>query len=147
MKASYPSGYKGFKLGALSKDKTRYSSIKNYPQNTDVIVDYVYENKYPSRRGSSAITDSRVVTIKIQHSLIQLPDNNFKPRQDDPRIGYFHTQTNDMTSLDQINYKDMIHKWNLEKKDPSKKVSIGVTPVLASITSKVRSALLIAICV
>ena len=37
-----------------------------------------------------------------------MPNNNFKPRQDDPRIGYFHTQTNDMTSVDQINYKDMI---------------------------------------
>ena len=123
VKSSYPSWYKGFKLGSLSKDKTRYSEINNYPENTDVIVDYVYENKYPSKRGSSAVTDSRVVTIKIQHSLIKVPDNNYVPRYDDPRIGYFHTQTNDMTSIDQINYKDMIHRWNLVKKDPSKKIS------------------------
>ena len=26
-----------------------YNSIKNYPENTDVIVDYVYENKIPQR--------------------------------------------------------------------------------------------------
>lgn len=129
VKYSYPPGYKGFKLGSLSKEKTRYSSIKNYPQNTDVIVDYVYENKYPSSRGSSAVTDSRVVTIKIQHSLIRLPQNDFKPRWDDPRIGYFHTQTNDMTSIDQINYKDMIHRWNLEKKDPSKEISEPIKPI------------------
>ncbi len=129
VKSSYPPGYKGFKLGSLSKEKTRYSSIKNYPQNTDVIVDYVFENKYPSSRGSSAVTDSRVVTIKIQHSLIRVPENNFKPRWDDPRIGYFHTQTNDMTSIDQINYKDMIHRWNLEKKDPTKKISEPIKPI------------------
>ena len=129
VKASYPPGYKGFKLGSLSKGKTRYSSIRNYPKNTDIIVDYVFENKYPSNRGSSAVTDSRVVTIKIQHSLIRVPDNNFTPRLDDPRIGYFHTQTNDMTSIDQINYKDMIHRWNLEKKDSSKKISDPVTPI------------------
>ena len=43
VKSSYPSWYKGFKLGSLSKDKTRYSEINNYPENTDVIVDYVYE--------------------------------------------------------------------------------------------------------
>ena len=34
VKSSYPSGYKGFKLGSLSKSKTRYSSIKNYPENS-----------------------------------------------------------------------------------------------------------------
>ena len=129
VKSSYPSWYKGFKLGSLSKDKTRYSEINNYPENTDVIVDYVYENKYPSKRGSSAVTDSRVVTIKIQHSLIKVPDNNYVPRYDDPRIGYFHTQTNDMTSIDQINYKDMIHRWNLVKKDPSKKISEPIKPI------------------
>ena len=129
VKSSYPPGYKGFKLGSLSKEKTRYSSIKNYPQNTDVIVDYVFENKYPISRGSSAVTDSRVITIKIQHSLIHVPENNFKPRWDDPRIGYFHTQTNDMTSIDQINYKDMIHRWNLEKKDPTKKISEPIKPI------------------
>ena len=51
------------------------------------------------------------------------------PRYDDPRIGYFHTQTNDMTSIDQINYKDMIHRWNLVKKDPSKKISEPIKPI------------------
>ena len=130
VKSSYPSGYKGFKLGSLSKSKTRYSSIKNYPENTDVIVDYVYENKYPNKRGSQAITDSRVVTVKIQHSLINLPKNDYKPRMDDPRIGYFHTQTNDMTSIDQINYKDMIHRWNLEKKNPKQKLSDPKNPIV-----------------
>ncbi len=129
VKSSYPPGYKGFKLGSLSKEKTRYSSIKNYPENTDVVVDYVYETRYPTKRGSSAVTDSRVVTIKIQHSLIRVPENNFKPRWDDPRVGYFHTQTNDMTSIDQINYRDMIHRWNLEKKDPSKKISDPIKPI------------------
>ena len=130
VKSSYPPGYKGFKLGSLSKSKTRYSSIKNYPENTDVIVDYVYENKYPNKRGSQAITDSRVVTVKIQHSLINLPKNDYKPRMDDPRIGYFHTQTNDMTSIDQINYKDMIHRWNLEKKNPKQKLSDPKNPIV-----------------
>tara|TARA_B100000579_G_C22844662_1_gene863621 strand:- start:547 stop:3081 length:2535 start_codon:yes stop_codon:yes gene_type:complete len=129
VKSSYPSGYKGFKLGSLSKEKTRYSSIKNYPENTDVIVDYVYENKYPTKRGTSAVTDSRVVTIKIQHSLIRVPDNDFNPRWDDPRVGYFYTQTNDMTSIDQINYRDMIHRWNLQKEDPSKKISDPIKPI------------------
>ena len=48
IKSSYFPGYKGFKMGNLSKTKTRYHKIRNYPQNTDVIVNYTYESKYPS---------------------------------------------------------------------------------------------------
>ena len=41
----------GFKLGNLSK-KTRYDKIRNYPENTDVVVNYYYDNKNPTNRGS-----------------------------------------------------------------------------------------------
>lgn len=129
VKSSYSPGYKGFKLGSLSKSKTRYHKFNNYPSNTDVIVDYVYETKYPSKYGSRAVTDSRIVSIRIQHSLIELPESGFEPRYDDPRVGYFHTQTNNMTSIDQINYRDMIHRWDLKKKHPDKNLSEPITPI------------------
>ena len=116
VKSSYSPGYKGFKLGSLSKSKTRYHKFNNYPNNTDVIVDYVYETKYPTKYGSRAVTDSRIVSIRIQHSLIELPESGYQSRYDDPRVGYFHTQTNDMTSIDQINYRDMIHRWEFNQK-------------------------------
>ena len=130
IKYSYPSGFKGFKLGALSKDKTRYNSINNYPSNTDVIVDYTYETKYPTKRGGVAVTDSRIISIKIQHSLIAMPNNDYNPRYDDPRVGYFHTQTNNMTTIDQINYRDMIHRWDLKKKNPNQDLSEPVDPIV-----------------
>ena len=130
VKSSYSSTYRGFKLGSLSKNKTHYSAIKNYPNNTDVIVEYVYENKYPTKKGSLALSDSRIVSIKIQHSLIKVPSNQYKPRYDDPRVGYFHTQTNDMTSVDQINYRDMIHRWDLQKKYPEELMSEPVKPIV-----------------
>ena len=96
------------------KQKTRFKSIRNYPENTDVIVNYVYDSKYPASRGQ-AITDSRTVNIVVQHSLIKMPDDNYSPRFDDTRVGYFTTQTNNMTSLDQVNYRDFINRWRLEK--------------------------------
>ena len=130
VKSSYSPGYKGFKLGSLSKSKTRYHKFNNYPNNTDVIVDYVYETKYPTKYGSRAVTDSRIVSIRIQHSLIELPASGYEPRYDDPRVGYFHTQTNNMTSIDQINYRDMIHRWDLRKKDPNKKFSEPIQPIV-----------------
>ena len=76
IRSSYSPGYKGFKIGNLSKTKTRYNKIRNYPENTDVVVNYFYESKYPTTRGSGAITDSRNVSILVQHSLIKMPDND-----------------------------------------------------------------------
>ena len=130
IKSSYFPGYKGFKMGNLSKTKTRYHKIRNYPQNTDVIVNYTYESKYPSSRGGGAITDSRIISVLVQHSLIEMPKNNYKPRYDDTRIGYFTTQTNHMTTVDRVNYRDFINRWNLIKKDPSKNLSEPVKPIV-----------------
>ena len=130
VKYSYPGGYKGFRLGNLSKSKTRYNKIRNYPENTDVVVNYYYESKYPSRRGGEAITDSRNVSVLVQHSLVRMPDNNYIPRTDDTRVGFFTTQSNHMTTLDQVNYRDFINRWRLEKKDPTKEFSEPVKPIV-----------------
>ena len=120
---------KAFGLGNLSKSKSKVVLTKNYPENTDIRVSYVYDNPYPKSYGSSAVTDARSISIEIQHSLIAVPKNNFKPRYDDPRVGYFMTQVNDMTSTDATPYRDIIHRWNLEKKDPTAAVSEPVEPI------------------
>ena len=119
----------GFKLGNLSK-KTRYDKIRNYPENTDIVVDYYFENKNPTNRGSEAVTDPRNVSIKVQHSLIQMPDNKYVPRKDDTRVGYFTTKSNDMTSLYRLNYRDFINRWRLEKKNPELEKSEPVKPIV-----------------
>lgn len=124
-----PPGMPVFNLGMLSKNKTHYENIKNYPKNTDIVVKYVYDD--PASRGtaSDAISDGRYLDVMLQHSFIEMPQNDFKPRMDDPRIGYFTSEVNDMTTTDAINYKDMIHRWNLVKKDPSAALSEPVTPI------------------
>ena len=129
VKYSYSTRYKGFKLGNISKQKTRFQEIRNYPENTDVIVNYVYESKYPPTRGGNAITDSRSVSILVQHSLIKMPDTNYRPRFDDTRVGFFTTQSNHMTSIDQVNYRDFINRWRLKKKNPDEQISEPIKPI------------------
>lgn len=118
-----------FNLGQLSKEKTKFSSLRNYPKNTDIVVEYVYDNPSPSNFGGPDVTDARSVTVKIQHSIIEVPQNNFKPRFDDPRVGYFMQQIEDMTSQSATPYRDVINHWNLEKKDPSAALSEPVEPI------------------
>lgn len=115
-------------LGSLNASKSRVERINNYAENTEVLVKYIFEGSSSMLR-SEAVTDPRNVSITYQHSLIAVPDNDYKPRKDDPRVGYFSTQVTDMTSYDAAPYKDVIHRWHLVKKDPSVAVSEPVEPI------------------
>ena len=119
-----------FTLGTLNKAKSRYSEINNYPKNTDVIVEYVYDNPSPTNYGSSGVTDARAVSLQLQHSLIEVPDNDYTIRIDDPRVGYFTTQVTDMTSKSPTPYRDLVHRWNLKKKDPKEVLSDPREPIV-----------------
>lgn len=118
-----------FTLGTLSKSKTRVTRVNNYPINTDVIVDYVYENSAPLNQGGTDITDARNVSIVVQHSLIEMPKNGYEPRYDDPRVGYFTQEVTDMVSTRAAPYRDLINRWKLVKKDPTATVSEPVEPI------------------
>jgi len=118
-----------FDPGKFNKDKSKYSHIRNYPENTDVVVEYVYDNAAPQNEGGKEVTDARSVTIKLQHSLIEVPPAGYTPRRDDPRAGYFMTQVEDMTATDATPYRDVIHRWRLEKKNPEAAKSEVVKPI------------------
>jgi hypothetical protein len=121
---------KTFNLGSLSKDKTKFVSIKNYPANTDVVVEYVYENAAPVVGGGEEVTDPRNVSIQMQHTLIEMPVNDYQPRFDDPRVGYFTDQVTDLTSPSPTPYRDLIHRWQLVKKDKTAALSEPVEPIV-----------------
>lgn len=128
--SKYPSSSPfSFSLGSLDKDKTKINAIRNYPENTDIAVEYVYSSPSVLNSGSSALSDGRNVSIKVYHSLIAMPENDFEIRFDDPRVGYFTTQVNDQTSTSSTPYRDLIHRWNLVKKDLNATISEPVTPI------------------
>ena len=119
-----------FTLGSLNKKKCQYIGINNYPLNSDVVIKYVYDNPTPVNRGGPGVTDPRAVHMVIQHSFIAVPENDYDPRYDDPRVGYFMTQVTDLTSTSNTPYRDFIHRWNLVKKEPSAPISEPVDPIV-----------------
>lgn len=128
VKAPTQPGSREFGLGTLSKNKSRVAKVRAYPENTDVVVDLVYDN--PSGVGGGPdVTDARYVTVRLQHSILAMPSAEFVPRRDDPRVGYFGQQINDMTSPKAANYRDVINRWSLVKKDPEAAVSEPVKPI------------------
>ena len=119
-----------FKLGNLSKEKSKLLELRNYTNNVNLNVEYVYDNSAPLNGGSSAVTDARYVSIQVTYSMIAMPENNFQPRYDDPRVGYFTQQVTDMTSASPTPYRDVINRWYLEKKNPNAAVSEPVQPIV-----------------
>lgn len=116
-------------LGELSKDKTQITGFKSFPENTDIRVEYVYDNPKPVVYGDTDVTDARSIAILVQHSFLKMPEPGFTPRQDDFRVGYFTNQVTDLTSASYTPYRDVISRWRLEKKDPSAAVSDPVKPI------------------
>jgi len=117
-------------LGGLNAMKSKYAAVRSFPENTDVIVDLAFDNPGASVSGGTDITDPRYVRVRLQHSFIQVPKNNFKPRRDDPRIGYFGQQVTDQTSISPTPYKDIINRWNLVKKHPADSLSEPTEPIV-----------------
>lgn len=121
-------------LGRLSEAKTKFVRWGSFPKNTFFTVEYVYENPTPRRSDDDAkavpdMADPRYVSIRVQHTLVAMPANDYAPRVDDPRIGYFMTQLTDQTSTEVTPYRDFIHRWNLKKQNPEEPLSEPVEPI------------------
>ncbi|NCI45753.1 zinc-dependent metalloprotease [Sediminibacterium soli] len=128
--APSPAAMFTFNLGMLNPAKSKYATLRSFPENTDVVVDLSYDNPSTLASGGADITDARYVRVRMQHSFIEMPKNDFTSRRDDPRVGYFMQQRNDQTSVSPVPYKDMINRWYLKKKDPSATVSEPVEPLV-----------------
>lgn len=119
-----------FNLGGLNPTKSKYVDIRSYPNNTDIVVDLSYDNPSTIASGGTDVIDPRYVRVRMQHSFLEMPKNDFRARRDDPRVGYFMQQRTNMTSISVVPYKDMINRWNLKKKDPAAKLSEPEEPIV-----------------
>ena len=124
-----PPDFTRFSVGKLSKAKSRIVDIKSYDTNASVLADFVYTNGNPINQGGFDVVDARNVTVKVMHTFIEMPKEDYTPRFDDQRVGYFLTYQNDQTDLSDTPYRDMINRWKLVKKDPTAELSEPVEPI------------------
>jgi hypothetical protein len=117
-------------LGKLSEAKSKILRINGFPKNTAVTTEYVFENPTPTWETAADVANPRYITVQVQHTLIAMPESDYKPRLDDPRLGYFTHQITDMTSTDVAPYRDVIHRWRLVKQKPGTALSEPVTPIV-----------------
>jgi hypothetical protein len=79
---------------------------------------------------ASVTPTAEAVTLRAHYSLVELPDNNYVPRLDDPRAGYGGPNFVDYsTPIGEPMVKRYIHRHRLEKKDPTAAISDPVKPI------------------
>ena len=118
-----------FTVGEFDAEKSQILGVRSYPLNTDIEVEYVFHNPKPLVYGSDAVTDPRNISVKVLHSLIEMPENDYQPRFADPRLGSFNQRVTDLTSTESAPFRDVINRWHLVKKNPSAALSDPVEPI------------------
>jgi Met-zincin/Domain of unknown function (DUF5117) len=138
--------------GRYRLDETRSAfylpRTRAFPKNTEVETMLTFtsdEDPGPLVRGT--VPTPQAVTVRQHHSLVELPDDHYRPRALDPRVGAFAIEFNDYaTPITEPIEKRWIVRHRLEKKDPSAAVSDPVEPIVYYVDNgtpePIRSALI-----
>ncbi len=137
--------------GSFSVDRSRSAFYlpltKNFPQNTEVEVTLTFSGGNAGNYVRSVTPDPNAITLRLHHSFVQLPDDDYQPRKFDPRSGYISLQYMDYaTPVDQPITQRYILRHRLKKKNPKASMSEAVEPIVYYLDpgtpEPIRSALL-----
>jgi len=114
----------------FDKDNSAVGAVKVFPENVllDVWLHYATDNP---RTPSVTLPDERSIPIVVKYELSTLKETGYKPRLADDRVGQFLTIHQDFTSdQPKVPYTRYIHRWQLEKADPTAKLSPPKQPIV-----------------
>ncbi|MEO9869020.1 zinc-dependent metalloprotease [Ekhidna sp.] len=126
---------RGSSQGNFSVDKSRSAiymdATFNFPQNTEFESLLTFSGTAKGRLLRSVTPTPDAVTVRTHHSFVELPDNNYTPREFDPRSGFFNISYQDYaTPIEEPLVKRFIVRHRLEKKDPNAAMSEAVEPII-----------------
>jgi hypothetical protein len=131
----------------ISRSMLYPERIKNFPKNTEFEAIITFAGEATGNYIRSVTPSPDAITVRMHHSFIELPDNDFKPRISDPRAGYFTTDYMDYaTPISSPIMKRLINRHRLVKKNPGAEKSEAIEPIIYYLDSgtpePIRSALL-----
>jgi hypothetical protein len=136
--------------GGFSLDESRSAvylpRTKNFPQNTEVEASLTFNSNDPGGLVRQTTPTPQSLTVREHHSLVQLPDDGYRPRRYDPRVGNITIEFYDYaTPITEPIEQRWIIRHRLVKRDPSAAVSEPVKPIIYYVDSgapePIRSAL------
>lgn len=142
---------KSSKQGNYSLDKSRSAiylpRVKSFPKNAEFEATITFTGDATGNYIRSVTPTPDNVTVRLHHSFVELPDNDYEPRKFDPRAGYGEMSYYDYaTPINESVERQFIRRHRLKKKDPTAAVSEAVEPIVyyldPGVPEPVRSALL-----
>lgn len=139
-----------------SRSAIHMAMTQNFPKNTEIEAELTFAAQ-PGGGGAAAgaffegvgavAATSEAASMRVHHSFVELPDNNYTPRKFDPRAGYFGLTYRDYSApITEPQTRRFIARHRLEKRDPSARVSDPVKPIIYYLDpgtpEPIRSALL-----
>jgi len=128
-------GQGDFKLD-ISRSAFFLDNTKAFPENVEIETMLTFASSNPGRLVKEVAANGNAITLRQHHSLIKLPDDNFKIRLADPRIGTNGPTIQDYsTAIDEDLQIRLVARHRLEKKDPSATRSEPVEPIVYYVDS------------
>jgi hypothetical protein len=142
-----------------SRSSIYLAMTQNFPKNTEMEAELTFTRQPGAGggrggRGGGAFegvadvaATPEAASIRLHHSIVELPDGNYKPRRYDPRSGYgAMSYENFAAPLGEPMTERFIRRHRLQKKDPTAAVSDPVRPIIYYLDpgapEPIRSALL-----
>jgi len=113
----------------LNRDLSQIAMAKAFPHNLEVKVDYHFTSDRPA--SSETLPDPRSLTLRVHYSFAEQPQNNYRPRLADLRVGYFVVAFKDFSDDNRRTaFVRYICRWHLEKQDPNAPLSPPRRPIV-----------------
>lgn len=114
-----------FQARRLDPSRSFVDRVRAFPENIEVRSVLTFEaDRVPNSWTLGTIS------VKMNHSMMRLPETPMMPRLHDERVGYFSVSTVDFSSPEhRADRRRMITRWRLEKQDPDAELSDPVKPI------------------
>jgi Met-zincin/Domain of unknown function (DUF5117) len=148
-----------------SRSSVFVPALQGFPKNTELEAELTFvrdpaDSNTPGRGGAPAGGGGRyfegvgsvaatpeAASMRVHHSIVELPEPGYQPREYDPRSGYFDYSWENYAALPgQPKTIRFVSRHRLQKKDPSAAISEPVKPIVYYVDpgtpEPIRSALL-----
>jgi len=123
------------KQGTFKLDKNRSAiylpRTKAFPHNTEIEASVTFTSDKPGKFVKQAAIDPHVISLRMHHSFIRLPEPGYFPRAFHPQSGFWAFSYVDYAApLGEPLVKRFISRHRLAKKNPRAKLSEPIKPIV-----------------
>lgn len=123
------------KQGGFKLDKSRsaiyLARTKAFPDNTELEARITFTGSKPGKFVQQATTVANVLSLRMHHSFIRLPNNHYTPRTFHPQSGFWSFSYQDYAQpINRPITQRVIPRHRLEKKNSNAKMSEAVEPII-----------------